>query len=243
VPPTRRTALFAKQPVPGRVKTRLCPPLTPAEAAALAEAMLLDAAERLAAAPGLGPRVCFAPAEAQGWFRRAVPAGLALEPQRGPRLAARLSAWFEGALTGGATAVAVGADCPELEPEHVERAHGLLEDGADVVIGPDAGGGYHLIGLRAPVPALFERVPMSTAGMGDATVRLARELGLRVELTPPVADVDVPADLVALAARLEAGAPVTCPRTARTLRELQPALAPARGLPPVPKAPAPPHAP
>ncbi len=201
----RLTAIFAKRPEPGRVKTRLVPPLSPAGAADLAEAMLADALARGEAARGsFRTRLCYAPAEAEAWFRERFAEAVELVPQRGPGLAERLAAFFDEALAeeGVDTAVAVGSDAPRLSTARIEEAHRRLENGADLVLGPDLGGGYYLVGLRRPRAELFTAIEMSSEGMCAATVALARREGLAVELLEPDYDVDVEADLVRLRADL-----------------------------------------
>jgi len=103
--------------------------------------------------------------------------------------------------------VAVGADAPAVPARRLAQAHAALGGGADVVLGPDGGGGYYLVGLRAPAPELFLEVPMSTPTMGEETVALARKLGLRVARLAAGDDVDVAADLERLAAALRARPP------------------------------------
>lgn len=205
--PRRTTAVFAKRPEPGRAKTRLTPPLAPGQAAELAEAMLRDLMERLAVADGFRTALCFAPDEARGWFASAFPR-VDLRPQVGDGLAQRLAHFFREELVGtvGSTAVAIGSDVPLADPTEIARAHAALRDGADLVLGPDGGGGYWLVGMREPHTRVFE-VEMSTASMYDETLALARELGLAVELVAEGYDVDREADLGRLALDLGRLAP------------------------------------
>jgi rSAM/selenodomain-associated transferase 1 len=201
----RLTAIVTKAPEEGRVKTRLSPALRPAEAARLAEAMLRDTVARALADASSRPVLAFTPDGAAAWFRRAFPAIAEQRPQRGEGLGARLARLFEELLAApdARSLVAVGSDQPLLPPGVVRRAHEALERGADLVVGPDAGGGYYLIGARVAHPELFLDVPMSTPDMCAATVALARDRGLEVELLEEAYDVDVPADLRRLAADLE----------------------------------------
>jgi len=188
-------AVFAKAPVPGSVKTRLCPPLTPEEAAACYEAMLLDVLDQ-APPPGVERALWFTPDQERAWFERAAP-GWPLYPQRGSDLAARMAALFEThAAAGRERMVLRGSDSPTLPAETVAAAFAALEE-ADVAICPDRDGGYNLIGLRRPAPALFA-LQMSTASVLDDTLARARQLGLEVSLLPPWHDVDTAADLALL---------------------------------------------
>jgi glycosyltransferase A (GT-A) superfamily protein (DUF2064 family) len=213
------------------VKTRLTPPLEPAQAAALAEGMLRDAVERCLASPAFETVLLFAPPEEEAWFRAAFPDLADLRPQRGAGLAERLASGFEELLAEvpGRTVVAVGSDQPLVLPERIAEAHAALERGADVVLGPDLGGGYYLVGLSAAHPELFLGVEMGSAGMYAATVELARGLGLSVERLPTGYDVDVERDLVRLREDLERwrsrggeGDPAFPRSTDRSLRELFP---------------------
>lgn len=211
----RVLALFARAPLPGRVKTRLVPPLTPEEAAALYEAMLRDILDQHAAPEPWERALWFTPPEAEAWFRRAAPPVYRLYAQTGPDLPQRMRALFEGHAAEGCDRIVLrGTDSPTLPLETVEAAFDALER-ADVVLSPDRDGGYNLIGLREPVDALFD-LEMSTAAVLDGTVSRARALGLRVHLLPGHHDVDTAPDLALLAPEVSEE---RTPRTARWLRE------------------------
>jgi hypothetical protein len=198
----RLTAIFAKRPAPGRVKTRLTPPLEPGEAAALAEAMLADAVERCTASAGFRTAIAFAPPEEEAWFRARHPA-VPLRAQRGRDLSERLARFFDEALGAEAeTVVAIGADQPLVTAARIVEAHRALEDGADVALGPDLAGGYYLVGLRRPCAALFTGVAMSSTSTLAATREVARSAGLAVRELAPSLDVDVAEDLVRLCEEL-----------------------------------------
>jgi hypothetical protein len=223
--PRRTTAIFAKEPIAGNVKTRLCPPLRPSEAAALAEAMLADVVERLAASRGYHTCLYYAPQGARAWFRDTFRPLMDIRSQVGVGLGERLAGFFREELLGtvGSTAVAVGSDSPLIGVAAVCEAHDQLCAGADVVLGPDGGGGYFLIGMREPHTALVENVEMSTEDNLERTVELAKSLGLRVDLLAPGYDVDVERDLVRLRkdlAVLDADDPCYPPRTVACLERL-----------------------
>lgn len=209
----RVLALFAKAPVPGRVKTRLCPPLRPVEAAALYEAMLLDildqhreAREDLA--------LWYTPEGSLGWFRSHVPPVFRLLPQKGGDLGGRMAALFRTHHAEGKGRIVLrGTDSPTLPPERVAQSFELLER-ADLVISPDRDGGYNLIGLRAPCDPLFDR-PLGGANVLEETVKKAEEEGLTLELLPEHYDVDTAEDLDRLARD------VSERRTPRTLHWLR----------------------
>jgi uncharacterized protein len=185
--------VIAKAPAPGRSKTRLCPPCSPQEAAGLAEAALRDTLEAVAATPA-PRRVLVLEGEPGAW----APAGFEVIAQRGRGLDERLAAAFEDA---GAPALLVGMDTPQLLPTHLAAGQRALADPAvDAVLGPAPDGGYWAIGLRAADRAVFEGVPMSTAATGAAQAARLRELGLRYAELPPLRDVDIFADALAVAA-------------------------------------------
>jgi uncharacterized protein len=200
--------VIAKAPAPGRVKTRLTPPCTPGEAAALAAAALADTLAAVARSRRAGRRVLVLDGEPGPW----VPRGFEVLPQRGEGLAARLAAAF---CDVGGPAFLIGMDTPQVTPGLLDAGLRAL-DGADAAFGPARDGGYWAIGLRRPDPEVFRDVPMSaptTAAVQRA--RLARLMLDAVEL-PPLVDVDTIAD----ARRVAAGAPGT--RFARALERVAP---------------------
>ena len=192
---SRRTVVFAKCPEPGRVKTRLAPELGFDAAAELAEAMLMDLIDRLASRSDLAVGIAYAPDTAEPWFRERFPTA-DLFAQQGVGLAARMEHFF-GARAHSApdeTVVILGADAPLASPDAIAAAHSELEQGADVVLGPDEGGGYWLLGLRGSAPEVFA-VTMSTRGMYAETVDAAAAAGRRIARVAQGFDVDVPGDL------------------------------------------------
>jgi len=223
VPPPS-TAIFAKCPRPGRVKTRLAHALSPEGACALAATMLDDLVGRLAPLSGQEFHLVIDPPEERSWFEERYP-GVGLAIQSGADLGSRLGRWFDTALEDHPHAVVIGADCPALPGATVREAHSTLAAGADVVLAPDRGGGYALVGLRRRAPELFD-VPMSRADNLERTLDRARELGLEVRLLPPVRDVDHPVDLLDLERELRdrGEGPDHPVRTALHLRRLLPLL-------------------
>ncbi|MBK7949653.1 MAG: glycosyltransferase [Deltaproteobacteria bacterium] len=206
------------------MKTRLTPVLSSEQAAAFYDAMLadvlvasLDFARRLE----LEPFLHFDPPEAREELAVRAPQAYALVPQRGPGLAERMANAFSdafearGAVEVGCPALLLrGSDSPGLDFETVEEALTRLEAGADLVLTPDQGGGYALIGMKNPHPSLFE-LTLSTESVLDETLDRARALGLAVAQTRPSFDLDVPADLARLDALPPARSLDLCPRTVR----------------------------
>ncbi len=207
--------VFAKAPRPGMVKTRMTPPLSPEQAAALYGEMLadvLEATSALAEALGIEPVVSIHPAEACAEFASLVPQNLRVIVQQGLGLSERMTWAVAEAAAGGAERILLrSSDSPVLGPHDVEMAlDGLMEN--DVVVTPDFDGGYALIGLRAPVPGLFDH-PMSTGSVLDETLANARRLGLRCRVLEPSVDLDTVADFAWLERAHAAGDTTLCPRT------------------------------
>ncbi|MCC9711485.1 glycosyltransferase [Streptomyces sp. MNU76] len=180
--------VIAKEPRPGRVKTRLTPPFTPDEAAALAEAALVDTLRAVAAAPA-ERRVLVLAGEPGPWL----PPGFDVVPQQGGGLDERLAAAFAGC---DGPALLIGMDTPQVTPDllTVELA------GHDAYFGPAEDGGFWALGLAEPNPALLRGVPMSTPLTGAVQRARMVSAGLRVHDLPVLRDVDTAADAEAVAA-------------------------------------------
>lgn len=206
------------------MKTRLVPPLTPAGAAALAEAMLRDTVAKLRASAAFETVLVYDPPSAAEWFAREFAVVRVRRAQRGAELGARLAEFVAGVFAAreARTLVVVGSDQPLVPLARVLEAHAALAAGAGCVLGPDPGGGYYLVGLARSVPELFTRVSMSSDGMCAATAALARARGLAVTLLAEHDDVDVPADLARLRQELAALPPEVAPHTRRALAALAP---------------------
>lgn len=219
-----RLAVFAKAPWAGRVKTRLCPPLALEQAASLYASMLDDVLEvsvGFARELGLEAWLHFEPEEARAEFAARSPLGFQLETQRGPDLARRMANAFARAAEAGCERMLLrGSDSPGLDFETVVDALGRLDAGADLVLTPDQGGGYALIGLKKPRNALFE-VAMSTTSVLDETLARARALGLSTALTRASFDIDQVGDLSRVEALPAARSSVLCPRTVESIRALR----------------------
>ena len=190
-PPAPATAttllVIAKQPVPGRVKTRLVPPCTYEQAAGLAEAALADTLHTAAMLPARR-RILVLDGQPGPWL----PPGFEIVPQCGGPLDERLARAFAAAR---GPALLIGMDTPQVTPDLLT----VDWEAADAYFGPAADGGFWALGLRVPAPALLRGVPMSTPSTG--AVQRARLLaaGLRVADLPQLRDVDTAADAVAVA--------------------------------------------
>jgi hypothetical protein len=214
-------AVMAKVPGAEPVKSRLHASLTPARATALYRCFLLDRLDAVARLDGVAPVVAFTPPEAREAMAALAPAGFRLVPQRGRDLGERLAGLLASLIAEGhAGAVALDSDSPTLPMAYVaDAARALAAGEADAVLGPCDDGGYYLIGLRAPCPALFEAIPWSTSRVTAMTLAAAGRLGLAVRLLPTWFDVDTEADLRRLQAET-AGGEAGPARTVAFLREL-----------------------
>jgi len=186
--------VVAKQPAPGQTKTRLCPPLTPIQAANLYDCFLRDTLDTMRKIPGVQRVIGFLPEDAQDYFNQLAP-DMGLVCQHGAALGERLDHLLTDALAGGSQrAVVMDSDSPTLPVDYISQAFEQLAD-ADVVLGPTRDGGYYLIGLKQPQPHLLRQVQMSTPNVLSDTLALAESTGLVVSLLPTWYDVDTIADL------------------------------------------------
>ncbi|MBI2104386.1 MAG: TIGR04282 family arsenosugar biosynthesis glycosyltransferase [Candidatus Omnitrophica bacterium] len=185
----RRVLVFLKEPVPGRVKTRLAATIGHQDAAALYRACAEETLRRL---EPLVPEttVYVDPPDAIGRIREWVGPAWTLRSQHGATLGRRLSSAFSEAFSAGAThVVVIGTDSPWLSAADIERAFAAMKD-VDVVIGPSEDGGYYLLGLAKPLPEVFDGIPWSTPDVYASTLARAQTLGLRVGAIRMGYDVD-----------------------------------------------------
>jgi rSAM/selenodomain-associated transferase 1 len=187
--------VIAKSPQPGRAKTRLSPPCSPAHAASIARAALADTLEALATVRARRHRLVL-DGPAGPW----VPDRFEVVPQRGGDLGARLAAAVAGVR---GPLLLVGMDTPQLRPDLVELAIGrLAARGTDAVLGLAADGGWWGIGLRRSRPEVFAGVPMSRPTTGARQRARLEQLGLRTAALPVLRDVDRFEDALAVAAQV-----------------------------------------
>jgi uncharacterized protein len=203
-----RILIFAKAPVPGRVKTRLIPALGAAGAARLALRMLeytlgqaLDA--------GIGPvELCASPAMSDpDWAGYPLPHGVETSDQGEGDLGERMARASQRALALDERVLLIGTDCPGLSARHLREAAAAL-DCHEAAIYPAVDGGYPLLGLRAFHPSLFAAMPWSTSAVARLTLARMQALEWRVWLGDALADIDEPADLVHLPAHLHPETPI-----------------------------------
>ncbi len=187
--------IFARTPVPGKVKTRLLPQLTPEQACALHAAMIEDTAELAGSFPGRR-RILFS----EDIPPLDLPPGTETGRQAAGDLGARLSAALsENFAAGFEKVVVLGSDSPHLPPERLREALRELDE-ADLVLGPAEDGGYYLIALRRFSPEVFDGVEWSTPRAFEQTRRADGRAGFRVATLGPFYDLDEWKDLKRLVA-------------------------------------------
>jgi len=193
-----RLLVFAKDPVPGRVKTRLAAAIGPDAATMLyrelAERTLATAAAARAAGIVAGIELwCDPSVERPAFAAWRARYGATLHAQHGADLGERMRHALFAALADGPPALLIGTDCPALDKLYLARAANALAD-HDAVFGPATDGGYVLVGLARDVDA-FSGVPWSTDGVMAATRARLSALGVSFAELPALWDVDTPADL------------------------------------------------
>jgi uncharacterized protein len=203
----RALAVFAKAPLPGRVKTRLAPALTPEEGADLYRRMLLDTLARVRA---LAVDIVIFYDGEERFFHDLAPGAL-LVPQDEGDLGQRLQGAFGMLISLGYQArVVIGTDAPDLPLRFIEDAFRLIESGSDAVFGPAEDGGYYLVALGGASGDLFREIPWSGPRVLAVSRERAQESGLETSLLPTWYDVDNYQDLLRPGlADPENGAPLT----------------------------------
>jgi len=214
--------IFAKAPIPGQVKTRLCPPLAPDEAATLHGTMVLDTLERSRNLLGFDRFLACAPSKQHPFFK-AIGArqGVHLLEQINGDLGRRMHQAFCSVFDSGyRSAVVVGTDLPTIHAELFRQALKGLAD-HDVVLGPSVDGGYYLIGLNNPAVELFSDIPWSTDGVLTSTKDKAQSLSLSVQLLTQQRDLDTLTDLQFFIKETQgSGKKLISSRTAQVLKTL-----------------------
>lgn len=221
----RALIVVAKEPQAGQTKTRLSPPLSPAQAAELYRSLMLDTFDLMTRVEGVQPIIAYAPDDAKHYFEEQAPSDFGLVPQHGDNLGQRLDHVLrEHLMDGYAQAVVMNSDGPTLPAHYLAKAFACLNDPAvDVVLGPSEDGGYYLVGLKRPCRALFD-VTMSTPSVLQETLALAEEEGLAVDCLPRWYDVDIWEDVVRLVEELDRLPEDTARHTRRFVSELVPGL-------------------
>ena len=207
-------AVMTKAPQPGRLKTRLVPPLTPEEAAELNKRFLRDTTAAISSACSRRPAgdvnvsrsepataacgiAVYTPVGAESAYTDILPTAFSLLPQRGDKFGERLYFAVKDLFKCGFGSVClIDSDSPTVPAANFEEAVELLSTTEDrVVLGPSDDGGYYLIGMKKPHRHLFEQIDWSTERVLNQTMQRATEIGIEVKLLPTGYDVDDDASL------------------------------------------------
>jgi hypothetical protein len=220
---------MAKAPRPGKVKTRLSPPLTPGQASALNICFIRDTTENIRQVTEAGLSVgvvAYTPIGDEGAFDGLLPSAFQLLGQRGDGFGERLLCASEDLFACGFGAVClIDSDSPTMPQEALLQAvESLSRAGDRMVLGGSDDGGYYLLGINRLHHRLFEQIDWSTGRVFAQTLERAREIGLEVELLPTWYDVDDAATLERLRRELAAPAGVGyhARHTRRYFESLQP---------------------
>lgn len=189
--------IFAKEPVPGQVKTRLSPPLSPQASAQLYSQFLEDVLEEMVRLPEIKITLAYSPDSAQAYFQNLIPPEITLVAQAEADLGERLvQAFVWGFAQRFETVLIRNSDSPDLPGSLVLEAQEVLKSGrAQAVLGPCPDGGYYLVGLKTPQPQLFQGINWSSRTVLADTLAQAERLGLTTHLLPSWLDIDTFEDL------------------------------------------------
>jgi len=201
---TKRLGVFVRVPQPGKVKTRLVPPLTEEEACRLYTAFLRDLFARLGRLKKVRGTVFYAGDDPSA-LTDIIPNSYELAPQAGGSLGERLDAAFGKLLSPGepTTALVIGSDSPDVPIQYIKRAFLRLKQ-KDVVLGPACDGGYYMVGMKSPEPSLFAGIEWGGNRVFEQTLERVRDSELALSLMPLWYDVDTPASLGVLSNMIRA---------------------------------------
>jgi len=194
--PEARLLIFAKAPVPGRVKTRLARRFGFIGAANLYQSLLRWTLDQIIQAELCPVELWCSPDTRHGFFnacRRDY--GVTLRVQQGANLGQRMNHALSTTLKQTSSAVLIGSDCGSLGVDELRFALAALQAGQDAVLGPAEDGGYVLIGLRRPQPTLFRNIAWSTSRVLPMTRQRLRRADLDWAELPLGWDVDHPKDI------------------------------------------------
>ncbi len=196
----RALLILAKEPRPGKSKTRMTPPLTPAEAATLSFAFIRDTLSAASQVRHTDVYLFYSPRTALPYFQDLVAGRFSLLPQEGRCFTKRCARSVEVAFAKGyERIVQIGTDTPQIRSTHITEAFSVL-DTFDMAFGPANDGGYYLLALRRPAAAIYDDVEMGTETVFATMIRNARAEGLSLRTLPEWVDADTFEDL----SRLEA---------------------------------------
>ncbi|MFQ5965635.1 MAG: TIGR04282 family arsenosugar biosynthesis glycosyltransferase [Candidatus Scalinduaceae bacterium] len=194
--------MFAKNPIPGKVKTRLVPSITPVEAAELYKAFIVDIANSICKLNCRRITIAYTLGNAEKSLRKIVGRSVGFMPQKGRNLGERMKNAFKQSFAKGLKRVViVGSDSPTLPISYIEKAFNVLKK-VPIVIGPTFDGGYYLIGLSELDDAIFNGIKWSTSSVFDQTIKRMKSINKKLFVLPPWYDVDTSEDLEFLRSHL-----------------------------------------
>lgn len=189
-----RIIIFAKAPVPGKVKTRLIPALGEEGAAQLARTMFRQAIGEAQLASVGQPEICVDPHPNDPAWADLLPAGFRLSCQGEGDLGERLARAAKRALADGNAAILIGTDCPALNHRCLREIASELRS-CDALLCPATDGGYVALGLRRYDPAIFQGISWGSSSVARETISRIEALGWALHMGSNFHDIDVPADL------------------------------------------------
>ncbi len=218
-------AVMARYPFGDGVKTRLSQRLEASARAELYDAFLRDTLDHVREVSCVMRALVFTPPSEHEFFRALAGQDMAVLPQRGEDLGARIYAALDDLFREHARVLLLGSDSPDVPTAYLDRAARALERGAELVIGPSDDGGFYCLGLCRPAPGLFDGVQWSTDRTCAQTLQRAAALELEATLLPSWYDVDHPEDLDRLERNLAHGISIATHTSA--VLEAMPARQPA----------------
>jgi rSAM/selenodomain-associated transferase 1 len=212
--------LMAKAPQPGQSKTRLVPPLSFEEAAALAQALLIDQLDHLSRFSGAELFVAFTPEDSAPFFYALAPQAFSCFAQQGNDLGERMRRIFESLFARSfGRVVLIGSDLPPISLQVFDSAYAALVNERDLVLGPSEDGGYYLVGMRCLVSCIFEGMHWSRPDVLSRTLEKLDQAKVNYGLISRCQDIDTFQDLVRLYRRHQAS-PFLMKNTLSVLQEL-----------------------
>jgi len=194
--------IFAKSPIPGKVKTRLTPHITPTKAAELYEAFIADTISTALKLECERITVAYSPIYAEMTFQRLCGLSVGYLPQKGHNLGERMKNAFKHSFDKGfKRTVIIGTDSPTIPLSYIRKAFDVLKE-VSVTIGPTLDGGYYLIGLSEQNDAIFDGVDWSTSNVFSQTLARIKTSNKKLCILPPWYDVDTPDSLEFLRSHL-----------------------------------------
>ena len=190
--------ILAKAPVPGKVKTRLQPTISPDDAAKLQAFFIQQTLELVSSLKGVDVELRCTPDDSHPVFQQcARDLKITLKQQQGKDLGERMANALQEALTRYQQVIVIGTDCPELTTDYLNEALLRLRQGTKAVIGPANDGGYVLLGLRRFSPLLFSDINWGSNQVFSETYEKLQQLGWDWHELNSLRDIDTPADLLA----------------------------------------------